>query len=86
MKILTTSDLSYVSGGDDGGCSANVDNCTPAQVEATRYAQGIATTIDSAGFTSIVEAAAAYARWLTQNGQTVPPAAPNYYNGMGDFN
>ena len=81
MRILTTSDLDYVSGGDswggtsDGQASYGGDGGDSG--EGAAYAAGIAYTLDNP-----YAAAAAYLYQMyrnSQNYQTVP-----YSNPMGD--
>jgi hypothetical protein len=83
MRILTTSDLSYVSGGDswggtpEGQASYSGNTGDSDGGEAAAFASGIAYTLDNP-----YAAAAAYLYQLYQNSQnyqTVP-----YSNPMGD--
>jgi hypothetical protein len=78
MKILTTSDLGHVSGGDDDGGS-----CGPSwsDADSAAYANGISYTLTNPE----AAAAATYLTWIFNNSQNPLGGSPTYYNGMGDF-
>lgn len=81
MRILTTSDLAYISGGDDGSCGS--DGSCGNDGDGGAFAEGLDFIMENPFLAAFAEAFNAVIDGV--NSGSLGAADASGYNSMGDF-